>query len=532
MNEADYIVIGAGSSGSTIAARLSEDSGTRVVLLEAGGSDKSLFIQMPAASYLYAIGNKKYDWCIKGEADPTRHGRRDDMPRGKTLGGSSSINGMLYVRGQPEDFDEWAALGNRDWDFQSVLPFFRAAEDNENGEDENHGVGGPLKVSNLRTSHPISEAFLEAAVRCGLRHTGDINRPPNDGIGFTQATQVRGSRCSAARAYLWPARSRKNLDIRTHAWVSRILFDGKKASGVEYMQGGRTRTVRARRGVILSAGALASPQILMLSGIGPAQHLQEKGITPLHDLAGVGKNFQDHPGVNHTAFVNRPTYNVQTNLFYKAVFGAQWLFFGRGPGSTPDTHIIGFTRSRPDLSRCDIQYHFTPVGYDFGEDGPIMFDRPAVTGITNIHRPYSRGEVTLRSNDFRDQPCVQSNLFGDERDIDTLIAGAKLLRRIFGTDPLASFVTGEMFPGAEVQTEDEWRDYVRRTAIGIYHPAGTCKMGSDAASVVNDRLAVHGLEGLFVADASIMPIIVSGNLNANCIMIGERLAHFLRQGAV
>ncbi len=421
-------------------------------------------------------------------------------------------------------------MGNRDWDFQSVLPFFRKAEDNENGEDEYHGVGGPLKVSNLRTRHPISEAFLEAAVQCGMRRTDDINRPPNDGIGVTQATQVRGSRCSSARAYLWPASSRRNLHVRTRTCVRRILLEGKKATGVEYSQNGHIRTLRARRGVILSAGALASPQILMLSGIGPVKHLQEHGIKPLHDLPGVGRNFQDHPGINHTAYVNRPTYNVQTNLIYKAIFGARWLFSGRGPGSTPDTHIIGFTRSNPELSRCDIQYHFTPVGYDFGEDGPIMFDRPAVTGITNIHRPYSRGEITLRSADFLAQPRVQSNLFGDERDIDTLVAGARLLRQIFRTNPLASYVTDEMFPGKEVQTDDEWRDYVRRTAIGIYHPAGTCKMGSDPMAVVDDRLAVHGLESLYVADASIMPVIVSGNLNANCIMIGERLAHFLREG--
>ncbi|MFK3781294.1 GMC family oxidoreductase [Agrobacterium sp. NPDC089420] len=530
MSEADYVVIGSGSSGAVVSARLSENPWSRVVVLEAGGSDKSPIIQMPAASYLYAIGSRKYDWCFKGEADPTRFGREDDMPRGRTLGGSSSINGMLYVRGQPRDFDDWAALGNRDWDFKSVLPYFRKSEDNENGASEFHGAGGPLKVSNLRAGHPISNAFLEAASKYGLKRTTDINQPPNDGVGFVQATQIRGRRCSAARAFLWPARSRSNLDIRTHAWVTRIIFNGKKAVGVEYEKNGRTGVVKARRGIVLSAGALASPQILMLSGVGPASHLRSHGINVVHDLPGVGQNFQDHPGTNHTAFVNRATYNVQTNLFYKAMFGAQWLLFGRGPGSTPDTHIIGFTRSRPDLSHCDLQYHFTPVGYDFGEDGPIMFDKPAVTGITNIHRPHSRGEITLRSPSYRDQPRIQSNLFGDERDIDTLVAGSKILRGIFDTEPLRQFVTGEMFPGKEVQTEDEWRDYVRRTAIGIYHPAGTCKMGRDPMAVVTDRLAVHGLEGLYVADASIMPTIVSANLNANCIMIGERMADFLRKG--
>lgn len=527
-SERDYIVIGAGSAGCAVAGRLSEDRESGTLLLEAGGSDRSLYVQMPAASYLKAIGNPRFDWGYKAEADASRGGRRDTMPRGKVLGGSSSINGMLYVRGQPEDFDDWCALGCDGWAFADVLPSFKRAEDNENGEDQYHGVGGPLSVSNLRTSHPLSHAFLEAGVAAGFARKQDLNRPPQEGIGFLQATQRNGRRCSAARAYLWPAMRRSNLQVLTQARVRRILFEDRRAIGVEYDHAGETRVARARQAVILSAGSLASPQILMLSGVGPASHLRQFGIAVVRDLPGVGENFHDHPGTNHTAWVDQPTYNVQTGLLHKLVFGARWLLAGTGPGSTPDTHVLGFTRSRPEMSRCDLQYHFSPVGYELAEDGPILFDKPAVTGLTNIHRPYSRGRIRLASAEASAQPAIQPNLFGDERDLETLLLGSKFLRRIFGTAPLSRHVVGEFKPGPGVGTDEEWRAYIRESAIGIYHPAGSCKMGRDPMAVVDPRLRVHGLRGLYVADASIMPTIVSGNLNASCIMIGERCADFVK----
>lgn len=531
MSTYDYAVIGAGSAGCAVAGRLSEDGKSRVLVLEAGGSDRSINIQMPAASYLKAIGNPRFDWRYKAAPDPTRNGRRDYMPRGKVLGGSSSINGMLYVRGQPEDFDDWAELGCDGWDHESVLPYFKRAEDNENGEDDLHGAGGPLSVSNLRVSHEISRAFLEAAVAVGLPLKQDINRPPQEGVGYTQATQTNGRRCSSARAYLWPAMRRSNVRVQTGAHVRRILFTAGRASGIEYSQDGKVRTARVGGGIVLSAGTLSSPQILLLSGIGPQAHLRAANIEVVHDLPGVGENFHDHPGTNHTAWVDRPTYNVQHDIPHMLAFGAQWLLTGRGPGSTPDTHVLGFARSRPELNRCDLQYHFTPVGYDLAEDGPILFDRPAVTGLSNVHRPYSRGHVRLVSNDPLDQPLIQPNLLADERDIETLVAGARLLRRIFETVPLARHIIGELNPGPKVQSEDEWRSFVRESATGIYHPAGTCKMGTDPAAVVDSRLRVKGLSGLYVADASVMPVIVSGNLNANCIMIGERCAEFVKADA-
>ena len=523
----NYIVVGAGSAGCILANRLSTDPRNRVLLLEAGRRDNSLVIQMPAAAYLAVITNPKWDWRYTTEPDPTRNNRVDIWPRGKVLGGTSSINGMLYVRGQREDYKHWALLGNESWDYSNVLSYFKRGEWNENGASEYHGGDGPLRVSNLRSVHPLSNEFLQAAVTAGLRHNTDFNGASQEGVGFLQSTQYRGRRYSSAKAYLRPARRRTNLNIVTKAHVTRLLFDGKRATGVEYLHAGKLHKVLADREIIVSAGAIGSPQILMLSGVGPADHLATVGIEVVHDLPGVGENLQEHVGLCHTYYVDQTTYNTEVSLAKIFIHGLNWLLFGRGPGSTPDAHVLAFIRTRPELASPDVQFHFTPAGYDLTVNGPILLARPAVTAITNICRPEARGVIRLKNADPFSQPAIHPNLLGSHEDLETLIAGAKVCKRIFETEPMASHVLEEFKPGPSVRTDADWQAYARENAVGIYHPAGTCKMGNDTMAVVDDRLKVRGIEGLRVADASIMPVIVSGNLNAPCMMIGEKASDLI-----
>jgi len=527
----DYIVIGAGSAGSAVAARLSEDGRTRVLVLEAGGSDKRFAILMPAASFFFAITNPRYDWRYLAEADPTRGNREDYMPRGKVLGGTSSINGTSYVRGKPSDYDGWAEAGCTGWDFNSVLPYFKRAEDNENGADEFHGVGGPLAVSNMRSRHPLSEAFLESCVNAGLPRMADINRPPQEGVGYVPLTQRRGWRVSASRAYLWPAMRRSNLEVLTHAHVLRIVLDGRRATGVEFRRGEQIVQALATKAVILCAGAFASPQLLMLSGIGPAAHLGDKGIEVVRDLPGVGQNLQDHPCISQTAWVDRATYNVQHGPLNMVRYGLLWLFLGMGPGSSPVAQIGGFARCYPDRDRPCVQYLFTPAGFTLSEKGPAMFEKPAITGLTNLYRTYSTGSVRLKSKDPFELAIIQPNLLGDERDIEALIAAGRFQRKIFETAPISDSILAEDKPGKHVQSDDEWRAFIRETAGGGYHPSSTCKMGVDPMAVVDPSLRVHGVEGLYIADASIMPYLVSANPNATIIMIGEKAADMIQAAA-
>jgi choline dehydrogenase len=522
-------VIGAGSAGCVVASRLSEDPQTSVLVLEAGGSDRSPIIRMPAATDLYGIGNPKYDWRYMTEPDPSRGGRRDLWPRGKVLGGSSSINAMVYMRGQKSDYDSWAALGNAGWSYADVLPYFKKSERNENGGDEWRGGEGPLRVSNLRTVHPLTSDFIASAAAAGVPVRKDLNGETIEGVGYIQSTQSFGRRHSAADAYLRPALRRSNLALRCRATVVKILTENGRAIGVDYaLPDGSRHTAYAEREVTLSAGAIASPQLLMLSGIGPAEKLRALGIGIVAHVPGVGRNLQDHPGVYLNYAVDRPTYNSMQGVFSKGWHGLNWLLFGRGPGTTPGALAMAFVRSTPDKPWPDLQLHFTPVGYKLTPEALIVLDAPVITVIPNVNRPYSRGLIDLASADFRVPPLIHCRLLEDERDIEVLIAGCRILRDICSRPPLAERIIAELAPGPDKVSDSDLAEFIRENCVTIFHPCGTCKMGVDDMAVVDPELRVHGVARLRVIDASIMPHLVSGNINAPVIMLAERAMEFLR----
>jgi choline dehydrogenase len=528
--DADYIVVGAGSAGCVVAARLSE-TGAKVVLLEAGPPDTLLWIHIPAG-VLKLLYHPVVNWNYSAEGTEGSAQRRIHWPRGKTLGGSSSINGMLYVRGNPADFDGWAQMGCRGWSFDDVLPYFRQSEDYQQGGDpEYRGRGGPLKVEDYRTILPLTHRFIEAAQQAGFPFSKDLNGREQEGVGYSQMTRKGKWRGSTAQTFLKEARNRPNLRVETEALASRLVFEGKRCVGVTFRQRGKEITVRAAREVILSGGAINSPHLLQISCIGPAAHLQSIGVPVLHDLRGVGANLQDH-------YVARISHRVKGSIsINNLVRGARLVgevarFFvqGRGALTFGVTTAQVFTRSRPELASPDLQLLFTPASYDAAKFGALEREDGMTVAVCPV-RPDSRGTILAKSADPSSHPIITPNYLSDPNDGRVLLAGMRFARKIFAAPAIAQHSVVETLPGPDVQSDDAMIDYARRFGTTIYHPVGTCRMGDGPAAVVDQRLRVHGIGGLRVIDASVLPTLTTGNTNAPTIMIGEKGAAMIREDA-
>lgn len=525
----DYIVVGAGSSGCVLANRLSADPSVTVLLLEAGPRDTSPWIHIPVG-YYKGIANPAIGWGYETDPVPGSNNRRISWPRGKVLGGSSSINGLIYIRGQAEDFNHWRQLGNAGWDWDSVKPYFIRSEGRERGADAFHGADGPLGVSDVHRNE-LCDAYIEAAMQAGIPYNEDFNGERQEGVGYFQLTTRRGLRSSTAASYLKPARRRPNLRVETGALATRIIFDGRRAAGVAYRQNGESKTARARRELVLSGGAINSPQLLQLSGIGPAALLREHGIEVVAELPGVGADLQDHyQARNIYECTRRLTVNDEVRSpLHKLVAALRWAVFRTGPLSIGAGHVGLFARTRPELETPDVQFHFIR----FSADGPggKLHDFSGFTVSVCQLRPESRGTIHIRAADPREPPSIQPNYLDTQGDRDTMVAGMRLARKIIEIPAMRSYVRREVLPGAEVESDAEMLDYIRDYGSTIFHPASTCRMGPDDMAVVDERLRVRGIESLRVADASVMPTVVSGNTNATCVMIGEKAADMLLQDA-
>jgi choline dehydrogenase-like flavoprotein len=520
----DFIIVGAGSAGCILAARLTEDLRTRVLLLEAGGAGGAKEIRIPAAfSKLFKTG---VDWNYATEPEPYLHERRLYWPRGKVVGGSSAINAMIYIRGNRADYDSWRELGNVGWGFAEVLPYFKKSENQERGASEFHGVGGPVNVADPRYVNPLTRAFLAAAEEIGIARNSDFNGAEQDGAALYQVTQKNGARWSAADGYLQPARERSNLTVLTGAHATRVLMEGKRAVGVAFLRGGVAEEARADREVILAGGTVNSPQLLMLSGIGPASELKAAGISPMHDLPGVGKNLQDHPMVSVGYLCTQ-----KISLDGAETLGnfLRWLVWKNGPLASNVAEAGLFLRTRVGLAVPDLQLLFGPAYYR--GHGLVRRKEHCFGFGPTLITPESRGEISLRSTNPLDAPAIRANYLSTDADLRTMIAGVRLARRLAHAKSFDQFRGEELHPGAAMTSDAEIAEFLRNELETLYHPVGTCKMGVDGLAVVDAQLRVRGIEGLRVVDASIMPRVPAGNTNAPVIMIAEKASEMIRAGA-
>ena len=530
MESYDYIVVGAGSAGCVMASRLSEDTGKTVLLVEAGPPADAFWINTPAGMAKLFL-NKRFNWGFMTENVPTLGGRTVYWPRGMTLGGSSSINGMVYMRGHPMDFDHWAGLGNEGWGWDDVLPYFKKSERNERGASDLHGGDGMLTVSDAATRHPLTDDFIRAATRVGVPHIPELNGAPFEGVSYQQFTIRKGRRDSTYTAFIKPVLHRRNLTVATNARVMRLALENGAATGIEVLRNGRKETISARQEVILCAGALGSPHLLMLSGIGDAADLRKFGIPMVKDLPGVGRNLQDHWYATFVMKVNaESSSNQNLHGIRKYIEGMRYLLTRRGLLALGSSAVSAYVRSTPEWPQPDIQLAIRPITLKFREDGGVEVDKePGVSGVASLVGPKSVGHMELTSPDPMEAPAFHPNYLSDPEDIRRTLIGMRLFRRICATEPLAGRILAEISPGPEVTTDEQLLAHLQKNGNTGWHQCGTCKMGSDAMAVVDTRLRVRGIRGLRVVDASIMPRITSGNTNAPTIMIAEKAADMIRR---